>query len=214
MRNRPRHSSARRLPTLPSPTMPTVWPSRSCPMKMLRSIISRRIARSASTMRFDSAQHHRERVLGDRLLVAAGLVEAEHAGLGAGLQVDGVVARAVGRDDQQALRAAQQVRAGVIFLRQLVARRAGLVGMRGGEDRGCDIVRAVVPELVEADVGALLDDLGEYRVGRTVDKEHALAAVGHERESLPEILVTFSPERCSLSRERTPFWFCRGGMMC
>ena len=33
--------------------MPTVWPSRSWPMKMLRSKISRRIARSASTMRLE-----------------------------------------------------------------------------------------------------------------------------------------------------------------
>ena len=100
----------------------------------------------------------RERVLGDRLLVAAGLIEAEHAGLGAGLQVHGVVARAVGRDDQQALRAAQQVRAGVIFLGEFVARRADLIGMRAGEDRGRGVVRAVVLEHVEAHVGALLND--------------------------------------------------------
>jgi hypothetical protein len=134
------------------------------------------------------AEHHRERVLGDRLLVAAGLVEAEHAGLGAGLQVHGVVTRAVGRDDQQALRAAQQVGTRVILLRQFVARRAGLVGMRGGKDRRRDIVGAVIPELVETDVGALLDDLGEYRVGRTVDKKHALAAVGHEPNPSPKSL--------------------------
>ena len=100
------------------------------------------------------AEHHGERVLGDRLLVAAGLVEHQHARVGAGLQVHGVVAGAVGGDDQQALRAAQQIAVGVIFFRQLVARRADLECVRAREHRRRDIVGAVVLQLVEPDVAA------------------------------------------------------------
>ncbi len=89
-------------------------------------------------------------MLGDGFLVAAGLIERQHTRIGAGLQVDGVVARAIGRDDQQALRPAQQVAVGVIFLGEFIARRADLIAVRSRQNRRRRIVRAVVLELVEA----------------------------------------------------------------
>ena len=54
-------------------------------------------------------QQHAERVLGDGIGVAAGLIDDQHARRGAGVDVDGVEARAVAGDDQQVRRAPQQV---------------------------------------------------------------------------------------------------------
>ena len=116
--------------------MPMVLPCASLPISALRlTLASRRSARSASMMRFDSVISIAERMFGDRMGVAAGLVDDHHAGRGAGVDVDGIVAGAVGGDDQQVRRPAQQIRIDMKMLRQLVARRADLVGMRGGEDR-------------------------------------------------------------------------------
>ena len=80
-------------------------------------------------------QHHGEHMRGDRVGIAAGLVDDQHAGVGAVLDVDGVVAGAAGRDDQQVRCARDQIFVDVIFRRQFVARRADLVGVGGGDDR-------------------------------------------------------------------------------
>ena len=84
-------------------------------------------------------QHHGEHVRGDRIGVAAALVDHQHAGVGAVLDVDGVVAGAAGRDDQQVRRARQQILVDVVFRRQLVARRAApgrrAPRRRSGHDR-------------------------------------------------------------------------------
>ena len=58
-------------------------------------------------------QHHAEHMCGDRVGVAAGLVDDQHAGVGAVLDVDGVVAGAAGRHDQEVRRARQQILVGV-----------------------------------------------------------------------------------------------------
>ena len=102
---------------------------------------------------FDDAlgetQHHGERVLGDRLLVAARLIEHQNARIRAGREVDGIVARAVGGDDQQALRAAQEIAVGVIFFGELVARGPNLEGMRAGKHGRGDVVGTVVLQPIE-----------------------------------------------------------------
>src|SRR6266576_4170288 len=72
----------------------------------------------------------------------------------------------------------------MIFLCQFVARRADLIGMRARKNWRRIIVGTVVLELVEPDVGALLQDLGENAVGGTIDKEHTLGAIGHMRNPL------------------------------
>jgi hypothetical protein len=83
----------------------------------------------------DQHQHHAEDVLGDRLGVAAGLIDDQDAAFGAGFQIDGVVAGAVGRHQQQVRRVFEEIRAGVVVPRQLLAGGAGLIGMRGGQNR-------------------------------------------------------------------------------
>ena len=76
-------------------------------------------------------QQHAEHVFSDRFGVAAGLVDDQDAALGAGLHIDGVVTGAVGRYDQQVRRVVQKLGAGVVVPRELVAGRAGLIGVRG-----------------------------------------------------------------------------------
>ena len=82
--------------------MPTVLPNTSMPLYAVRSNVSftpQRLVDLDDALR--QRQHHAERVLGHRLRIAARLIDHQHAGLGAGLDVDGVVARAVAGDDQQ-----------------------------------------------------------------------------------------------------------------
>jgi hypothetical protein len=54
-------------------------------------------------------QQHPERVLGHRMRIAAGLVDHQHARRRAGLDIDGIIARAVARHDQQVRRAPQEL---------------------------------------------------------------------------------------------------------
>ena len=74
------------------------------------------------------------------------------------------------------------------------------------------VIGAVVFQGVEADVGALAEDLGKDLVRGPIHREHALAAVRHETQPPQFSLVTLCPKRCSLSRGGAPFWFCRGAM--
>src|SRR6202023_3838219 len=76
-------------------------------------------------------EHHADGVLGDRLAIAACLVEHQHAGGGAGLHVDRVVAGPVGRDDQQIRDAREEIGGGGGMRGVFVARGADLVGGGG-----------------------------------------------------------------------------------
>ena len=98
-------------------------------------------------------QQHAERVLGDRIGVAAGLIDDQHARRRAGIDIDGVEARAVAGDDQQVRRPLQQILIDMEMLRQFVARRADLVGMRRRQDRRRDGIGAFVLQPVEPHVG-------------------------------------------------------------
>ena len=124
-------------------------------------------------------QQHAERMLGDRMGIAAGLVDHQHARRRAGIDIDGIKARAVAGDDQQVRRAAQQIRIDMEMRRQFVARRADLVGMRRGQDRRRDLVGAFVLEPVEPHIGPRLEDVGIDRMGEIFDVEHALVVDGH-----------------------------------
>ena len=87
-------------------------------------------------------QQHAERVLGDRIGVAAGLIDDQHARRGAGVDVDGIEARAVAGDDQQVRRPLQQILVDMEMRCQFVARRADLIGMRRRQDRRGDLIRS------------------------------------------------------------------------
>ena len=115
-----------------------------------------------------------------RLGVAAGLVDDEHARLGAVLDVDGVEACAVGRDDQQVRHAGEEVALGVEAWLELVARRADLVGVRSLDDRFGHGVGRLVLELVEPDLRARRDDVQIAGVCEVAHVEHALDVVFHD----------------------------------
>ena len=85
--------------------------------------------------------------------VAAGLVDDQHARCRAGLDIDGIEARAVAGDDQQVRRAFQQIGMGMEMRRKLVARRADLVGVRFGQDRRGHGFGALVLDPVEPHIG-------------------------------------------------------------
>ena len=112
--------------------MPMVLPNASRPMK------STRVVKRAGAQRpivfgdaLDQDQHHAQHVLGDRFGVAAGLIDHQDAAFGAGLDVDRVVAGAIGRDEQEVRRLFQKFGAGVIVPCQLVPGRTGLISMGG-----------------------------------------------------------------------------------
>ena len=136
--------------------MPMVLPNASRPMKSARLVnVPARSARSFSSNAFDQRQHHAEHMLGDRLGIATGLIDDKDAALGTGLDVDGVVAGAVGRNDQQVRRFVQEFGAGVVVPRQFVPGRARLVGVRGGEDGSAPLRRALLLQHVEPHIAAL-----------------------------------------------------------
>ena len=76
--------------------MPMVLPCASLPISALRlTLASRRSARSDFEDALGQRQQHAERVLGDRIGVAAGLIDDQDARRRAGIDVHGVEARAV-----------------------------------------------------------------------------------------------------------------------
>ena len=68
-------------------------------------------------------------MLGDGIGVAAGLIDHQHAGRCAGVDIYRVEARAVAGDEQQVRRAPQQIRIDMEMLCQFVARGADLIGV-------------------------------------------------------------------------------------
>ena len=162
--------------------MPIVLPKISPPMKSRRCVEPAGAQRAVGLAHpLGQAEHHAEHVLGDRLRVAARLVDDQDAALAAGIHVDRIVAGAVARHDQEVRRLPQQVRFGVVMGRQLVAGRAGLVDMRGREDRCRDIGRAVVLEAIERHVGAPAEDIGiaDHHVRRDVEDALAVGDIVH-----------------------------------
>src|SRR6516165_74317 len=174
MPKRPRQSSATRRPTLPMPTMPIVRPLTSLPMKTLRScIVPCRKAWLVWMICFESISTMAS------TCVAAGLVDDEHAGVGAVLDADGVEAGAVGGNDEQVRHAREQIALGMEARIELVARRSDLVGVRGRHDRPGNLVGGFVLELVEPDLRPLRDDVEVAGVRDVAHVEHALHVVLH-----------------------------------
>ena len=127
------------------------------------------------------AEHHAEHVLGDRLRVAARLVDDQDSVLATGVYVDRIVAGAVARHDQEVGRLPQQVRFGVVVGRQFVAGRAGLVDVRSREDWRRHIGRAVVLKAVERHIAAPAQDIGvaDHHVRRDVEDAFAVGDIVH-----------------------------------
>src|SRR5262249_16405390 len=118
-------------------------------------------------------QHHGEHVRCHRLGVPAGLVDDEHAGVGAVLDVDGIEAGAVGGDDEQVRHACEQLALNVETRPELVACRSDLVGVRGRHDRSGLLVGGLVLELVESYLRPLRDDVEIAGVCDVAHVEHA-----------------------------------------
>ena len=114
-----------------------------------------------------------------RLGVAARLVDDEHTSVGAILDSDGVEAGAVGGDDEQVGHARDGLALDVETRVELVACGADLVGVRGRGDRRRDLVRGVILELVEPDLGSLRDDVEIAGMREVAHIEHALDVVLH-----------------------------------
>ena len=119
-------------------------------------------------------QHHAEHVGRHRVGVAAGLVDDEDAGIGAVLDVHGVVAGAAGRDDQEVRRPRDQALVDVVLRRQLIARRADLVGMGRRHDRVGDRIGRIVLQLVEPDFRTGGDQVEIDRMVEEAYVEHPL----------------------------------------
>ena len=124
-------------------------------------------------------QHHAERMFGDGIGVAAGLIDDEHARRRAGIDVNGIEARAVRRHDQEVRRPLQQIVIDMEMPGDLVARRADLIGMRRRQYRCRDRIRTIVLQPVEPHVGAAFQDIDIDLVGEIFDIEHALVVDGH-----------------------------------
>ena len=124
-------------------------------------------------------QQHAERMLGDRIGVAAGLIDDQHARRRAGIDVDGIEARAVRGHDQQVRRPPQQILIDMEMRRDLVARRADLIGMRRRQDWRCDRIGTFVLQPVEPHVGTRFEDIDIDLMGEIFDVEHALVVDGH-----------------------------------
>ena len=134
-------------------------------------------------------EHHRDHMRRHRLGVAAGLIDHEHAGLGAVLDVDGVVAGAAGGHHEQVRHARQQVALGVKARTQLVAGRPDLIGMRGGDDRLDGFVGCLVLELVDPDFRPLRHEVEITGMRHLAHVEYALHVFLHVAEVLDSNLM-------------------------
>ena len=128
---------------------------------------------------FRQREQHAQRVFGHGVGVAAGLVDHQHTGFAAGLDVDGIVAGAIAGDDQEVRRAPQQVSIDVEMSCQFIARRADLIGMRRGQDRRGNLLGTFVLEPVEPHIGPRPQDVGIDLMRQIFDVKHALVVDGH-----------------------------------
>ena len=124
-------------------------------------------------------EHQPQRVLGDRRGVGARLVHDEHAGPGAGGDVDGVVAGADRGHAEQPGAAFEQLRAGEPLPRQLVLRRGDLVGVGLGQVRPGALLRPGEVAGPQLDVGLAREPLGHRRVVMEVEAHHDLVLLSH-----------------------------------
>ena len=134
---------------------------------------------------FGQDDEHAEHVLGHRLAVAAGLVDREHAGGGAGLHVDGVVAGAAAGEHKQVGGAGKQGGGAVHVGGDIGAGGAYLVGVGLGQHDVGFGRRGVAEQLVQADVGTGGEQIGEHLVGEPVEIEHVLGVGGHRAGRTP-----------------------------
>src|SRR5215475_6250871 len=111
--------------------------------------------------------------------VATGLIEDQHPGLRAGLNVDRVETGAIARDDQEIRRALQKVRMDMKMRRKLVTRGADLIGVRLFDDRREDILRTFVLETIKPDVCPGFQNIDVDRVGEIFDIEDTLVVDSH-----------------------------------
>ena len=128
---------------------------------------------------FRQREQHCQSVFGDRMGIAAGLIDDQHARRRAGFYIHRIVARPIARDDQQVRRAPQQVMIDVKMACELIARRADLIGVRRRQDRRRDFVRALVLKPVEPHIRPGAQDVGINLVREVFDVEHALIVDGH-----------------------------------
>ena len=164
--------------------MPTVLCSISLPTSSLRlTLDSRRELAIGLDDALGQRQHHRQRMLGDGMGVAAGLVDDQHAGIGAGLDVDRIESRAVAGDEQQVRRALQEGSIDMEMRGQFVTGGADLVDMSRFDDRREIFLRALVLDAIEPDIGPRLQNVDIDRVGQIFDVEDALAVDGHQDPS-------------------------------
>ena len=118
-------------------------------------------------------------MLGDRTCVAARLVEHDHPGLGAGLYINGVETRAIAGRNQQVRCAAEQTGIHMEPDRQLIARCADLIGVRGLNDARSRRVRRIVLKPVERHIRPYAQRFGEHRMGEIAHIKHALGIDRH-----------------------------------
>ena len=111
--------------------------------------------------------------------IAAGLVDDEHAPCRAGLDIDGVIACAIARDDQQVRCPPQQVLIDMEMFRQFIARGPDLIGVRGRQNRRRYLIKAFILEPVEAHIGPRPEHVGIDLVREIFDVEHALVVDRH-----------------------------------
>ena len=124
-------------------------------------------------------QQHGEHMRRHGFRIAAGLIDHEHAGARAVLQVDGVVARAVGRNDEEVRHARERFAPRLEARRQLVPGRADLIGVRRRHDRRRGLLGRVVLQPVEADLRALRDQIEVAGMREVADVEDALDVLPH-----------------------------------
>ena len=105
-------------------------------------------------------QHHAERVLGDRARVHAGLVDDDDAGLAAGVDIDGVVAGAAGRDADQLGAARQQFGGREPLPRQFVFGRRNHIDVRVAEIGPGARLGALARAGAQLDIGFARQPLG------------------------------------------------------
>ena len=152
-------------------------------------------------------EHQAERVLGDRVGVAARLVHHRDPGHGAGGDIDGVVAGAGRRNAQQRRAACQQLRADEPAARKLVLRGGYMVDMRACQRRPTRRLGVCAQAYREIDIGLVIQPLIESRIDRQVEADHVLALAGHSRiPGIATLPVKAAAARAQLRRlyRRTP----------
>ena len=164
----------------PMPTRPRVLPPISRAHQVLAAVAA--VPPQPAVVLGDAlaeVEHQSQRVLGHRPGVGARLVHDEHAGPGAGGDVDGVVAGADRGNAEQPGAAFEQLRAGEPLPRQFILRRGDLVGVSLGQVRPGVLLRPGEVAGPQLDVGLAREPLGHRRVVMEVEAHHDLVLLSH-----------------------------------